>query len=203
MDIRTFWENRVKQNLDKIFIYYQDEEISYALTDARINQRGNTFFKLGVNKGDRVLMLPNTPEFIYSWFGLAKIGAAMVPINTSFKATEAQYVVNHSEAVGLVVNNGYLDVALQIRNSCPHLKWLACTEAGTLPDGIIEFEKLAATMPDKLEKVDLKDDDLAAIIYTSGTTGFPKERFTCTRASRSLAKPLSSAPGLSPMTASW
>ncbi len=122
-------------------------------------------------------MLPNTPEFIYSWFGLAKIGAAMVPINTSFKATEAQYVVNHSEAVGLVVNNGYLDVALQIRNNCPHLKWLACTEADPSkegPEDIIPFEKLTAGMSRTLEKVDLKDDDLAAIIYTSGTTGFPK-----------------------------
>ena len=42
MDLRTFWENR-GQNPDKIFIYYQDEEISYAQTDARINQRGNAF----------------------------------------------------------------------------------------------------------------------------------------------------------------
>ncbi len=175
MDLRTFWENRVGQNPDKVFIYFENEEISYALTDARINQRGNAFLKLGVEKGDRVcLMLPNTPEFIYSWFGLAKIGAAMVPINTSFKAAEAQYVVNHSEAVGLIVNKTYLDVALKIKNDCPHLEWIACTEAAELPEGVIRFENLAGGMPDNLNKVALKDEDLVAIIYTSGTTGFPK-----------------------------
>jgi crotonobetaine/carnitine-CoA ligase len=175
LDLRRFWEGRVKQNPEKVFIYYQGDEITYASTDVRINQRGNAFLKLGVKKGDRVcLMLPNTPEFIYSWFGLAKIGAAMVPINTSFKATEAQYVVNHSEAIGLIVNNAFLDVALKIKNGCPNLKWIAVTESETPPEGIIHLEKLAAGMSSRLKRFALKDEDIAAIIYTSGTTGFPK-----------------------------
>lgn len=175
MDMRKFWEDRVGRKPDKIFIYYQEEEISYARTDDFVNRHGNAFLKLGVNKGDRVaLMLPNTPEFIYSWFGLAKIGAAMVPINTSFKAAELQYVVNHSEAVGLVVNNAYLDTAFKIKNDCPKLKWIAVTESSEAPDGVLSFEKLAGGMSAQLPKVELRDEDLVAVIYTSGTTGFPK-----------------------------
>ena len=43
----------------------------------------------------------------------------MVPINTSFQGAEVQYVVNHSEAVGCIVNNAYLDVALETRRTAP------------------------------------------------------------------------------------
>ncbi len=175
MNLRTFWETRVNNNPDKTFLYYQDEKVSYAEFDAGVNRAANGLIESGVKKGDRVcLMLPNIPQFLYSWFGLSKMGGVMVPVNTQFKATEAQYVVNHSEAVGLIVHRDYLPVALDIRKDCPHLKWIACVDGDELPQGIIPYDQIFTTMPKKLKRIRLGDDDLAAVIYTSGTTGFPK-----------------------------
>lgn len=175
MNLRTFWETKVRKNPEKTFLYYKDEKVSYSEFDARVNQAANGFLETGVKGGDRVcLMLPNIPQFLYSWFGLCKIAAVMVPVNTCFKANEAQYVINHSEAVGLVVYKDYLQIALEIRKDCPHLKWIACVDGSELPKEIISYGQLSSSMPTELNNIYLKDDDLAAVIYTSGTTGFPK-----------------------------
>ena len=45
------------------------------------NRCAHSFKKLGIVKNDKVsFMLPNSPEFIFLWFGSAKIGAVEVPI---------------------------------------------------------------------------------------------------------------------------
>lgn len=175
MDLRTFWESKVQKNPDKVFLHYEGEEISYSEFDSRINQAANAFVEMGIGKEDRVcLMLPNIPEFLYSWFGLCKIGAVMVPVNTAFKVNETQYIVNHSEATGLIVSEDYLPIAFEIQRDCPYLKWIACTGAGEVPKGAIPYDQLFASMPKDLKGFHLKDEDLALVIYTSGTTGFPK-----------------------------
>ncbi len=177
MNLRTYWEAKAQRNPSKIFLYHDDEKIPYSELDRKINQVGNGLIELGVTKGDRIcLMLPNIPEFLYCWFGLLKTGGVLVPINTNFKANEAQYVVNHSEATGLVVSAEHLQLALQVQKDCPHLKWIACVglEENQLPRQVIPFQQLLSNMPTELKEFDLKEDDLACVIYTSGTTGFPK-----------------------------
>jgi acyl-CoA synthetase (AMP-forming)/AMP-acid ligase II len=105
MNLRDFIESRVEKNPSKPFLYFEEEVTSYEDFNQKINQAANGFLGMGVKKGDRVcLMLSNRPEFLYGWFGLAKIGAVMVPINTNFKESEAGYIAHHSEAVGMVVD---------------------------------------------------------------------------------------------------
>ncbi|MFH0847057.1 MAG: AMP-binding protein [Chloroflexota bacterium] len=175
MNIRAFWESRVAEHPDKTFIYYKDEKVSYLDFERRVNRVANVFLRLGVKKGDRVsLMLSNSPEFLYSWFALAKIGAVMVPVNNRFKVNEARYIVSHSESTGLVVHSDYLEIATALKESCPSLKWLVCVDGKKMPTGVMAFDELVRDMPDNLKGFELDDDDLAAVIYTSGTTGFPK-----------------------------
>src|SRR4030042_732151 len=109
MNLRDFIESRVERNPSKPFLYFEEEVTSYEAFDQKINQAANGLLGMGVKKGDRVcLMLSNRPEFLYGWFGLAKIGAVMVPINTNFKESEAGYIAHHSEEVGLVVDGNVL-----------------------------------------------------------------------------------------------
>ncbi len=87
--------------------------VSYEAFDQKINRVANWFLELGVKKEDRVcFILSNRPEFLYAWFGLA--GAVMAPINTGFKESEAGYIANHSEAVGLIVDDEFLPTARAI-----------------------------------------------------------------------------------------
>jgi len=175
MNLRAFWEAAVRKNPGKVFLYYGDEKITYSGFDAKANQAANAFLQMNITKGERVcLMLPNIPEFLYSWFALAKIGGAMVPINNRFKASEAQYIVNHSEAKGLVVHQEYMDVAVEVKKNAPHLEWIVAVDGGGLPGGVVSYEELTSSMPVSVRNIPLSDEDLAAVIYTSGTTGFPK-----------------------------
>jgi len=129
-NLRTYWEGKVRKNPSKVFLYHDDEVISYEEFDQRVNHAANALLDLGTKKGDRVcLILPNTPDFLYCWFGLNKIGGVSAPVNINFKANEAQYILNHCEAVGLVTSKQHLEVALRIQKDCPHLKWISCVGA--------------------------------------------------------------------------
>jgi len=174
MNLREFMESKVEKNWKKPFLFFEKEVISYGDFDRQINQAANGFRELGVRKGDRVaLMLSNRPEFLYSWFGLAKIGAVMVPVNTGFKDQEAGYIINHSEAVGLIADAEFLSVAQAMKKSILSLKWIACADPVS-PREAVSLPNLLRSMSALLPSISLKDDDMAQIIYTSGTTGFPK-----------------------------
>lgn len=174
-DIRTFWESKVKKNPNKVYLYFANAQLTYSEVDARINQVANGLVEMGVKKGDKVsFMLRNVPEFLYTWFGLAKIGGVMVPVNIGFKAQETQYVVNHSEAIGLIASQETIQTVLDIKRDCPHLKWMASLDEEGLPQGVIPYSQLSRGMPKKLKDFGVRDTDPASIIYTSGTTGFPK-----------------------------
>lgn len=66
---------------------------SYLELNQEINRTANLFYTLGIRKGDKVaLHLDNCPEFIFCWFGLAKIGAIMVPINARLLCEESAWI---------------------------------------------------------------------------------------------------------------
>ena len=63
-----------------------------------------SFLDLGIEKGDHVaLHLHSSPEFLMCLFGLAKIGAVAVPINEQYLADEAEYILENSDAICVVV----------------------------------------------------------------------------------------------------
>ena len=57
------------------------------------------------------------PEFLYTWLGLSKIGAIVVPINASFKENEAQYILSHSEAVAVVAGSHLISIVEAVKRS--------------------------------------------------------------------------------------
>ena len=104
-NVRQLLESRVRQHPNKAFLIFEDQIISYADFDTTVNRVASGFLRLGISAGDRVcVMLSNCPEFLYAWFGLMKIGAILVPINSAFRRTETQYIAQHAEATAIVVD---------------------------------------------------------------------------------------------------
>lgn len=69
---------------NKEYLYTSSKALTYQNLYERVNALAFSFNLLGVTKGDRVaLYLRNKPEFLYTWLALNRIGAIMVPINTS------------------------------------------------------------------------------------------------------------------------
>ena len=59
---------------DKVAVYYRDEQYTYADIERLTNRCGNALRSLGVEMEDRVLLvLPDSIEFVASWFAIAKI----------------------------------------------------------------------------------------------------------------------------------
>src|SRR5215471_12974518 len=66
---------------------------------------------LGIRKGERVaLWSTNLPEWVVLFFGLAKIGAVMVTVNTLLRRHEVEYLLSQSEACTLILSKGFRDV---------------------------------------------------------------------------------------------
>lgn len=175
MNIRELIETTARENAKKSFLYFADQEVSYEEFDRNINRAANAFLDLGIKKGDRIcFFLPNSPEFIYGWLGLSKIGAVLVPINTNYRTEEAKYIINHSEATTILVHSSLNDVVDKIRPETPLLKNFLYLGEDIHNRDYIDFKDALDSSSTGLIPVDISEEDICEIMYTSGTTGSSK-----------------------------
>ena len=174
MNIRELLEERVNSDPEKVYLYFQEQEISYRDFDKQVNKTANGLLRLGIQRGDHfAIMLPNCPQFLYAWFGLNKIGAVEVPVNLNLKGPEVQYILSHSESKGVFVHTDYLPVLEDIQAELPDLKHMIAI-GGEAPAGTMAYQDWTADASEELQPVSISEDEPAVIIYTSGTTGRPK-----------------------------
>ncbi len=172
MNIRELIEAQARKKLDKVFLYFGNEEITYKAFNENINRAANVFLDLGVKKGDRVcFFLLNCPEFLYGWLGLAKIGAVLVPINTNYRTEECKYIVNHCEAKIILVHESLRKVVDAIRPETESLETFLTIGDAERECGYASFEEALRGASAELMATDVEEDDLCEIMYTSGTTG--------------------------------
>ena len=139
---------------------------------------------LGVAKGDRVAILGfNRPEWAIFDHAAMMIGAVPAGIYTTCSSEEVHYIVQHSDArVVLVENELQLAKVVARRQELPNLEVIV-TMRGAEPapqPGLLSWAQLgaraAAIGEVELDRrlAQLAPPDLATLIYTSGTTGPPK-----------------------------
>jgi benzoate-CoA ligase len=150
-----------------------DESVTYAQVAERSNRVGNGLRSLGVRREERVLLLLlDTPAFVYSFFGAQKIGAVPIPTNTLLKSQDYLYMLNDSRATVAIVSEPLLPQLAPIpRDELPYLQHLVIDGRPTA--SAIGFDQLHAAAP-ALDPEPTSKDDAAFWLYSSGTTGFPK-----------------------------
>jgi carnitine-CoA ligase len=173
-------EDRVKRNRDKIFLRFKDQNFSYEEINRFSNRCAHAFQNLGIMKGDKVsIMLPNCPEFLYIWFGLAKIGAVEVPVNTSYKGEFLRHIVDQSDSKIFVIAEEFLDRLRLIENSLNKLEkvvvfgTLQRQKKGEFKIPMMRFDEFFDSSDVPVDVV-VHPWDPISIIYTSGTTGLSK-----------------------------
>ncbi|MBI1746884.1 MAG: long-chain fatty acid--CoA ligase [Acidobacteria bacterium] len=149
---------------------------------------------LGVKPGETVAMISNNrPEFAYTDLGILSAGGITVAIYTSSTPRDIAYIINHSEARWLVVDNE--EHWEKIRPLLPDLPKLEKIILMDMPYGfsaanIMSFAAVSALgerldEPARLaweaDRRSIQPEDTLAIIYTSGTTGPPKGVMTAHR----------------------
>ena len=158
---------------DRTAILCGDESITYARVAERSNRLANGLRSLGVRREDRVvLLLLDTPAFVYSFFGAQKIGAVPIPTNTLLKSQDYQYMLNDSRARVAIVSEALLPQLAAIpRNELPYLEQVVI--GGAASGDMRGIDQLLTASP-SLEMANTSKDDAAFWLYSSGTTGFPK-----------------------------
>src|SRR5919109_306035 len=151
-------------------------EVSWGDADERVRELANGLLARGIRKGDAVgILAQNSLEWALMDFALACVGAVSVPIYSSSAPADVRYLLEHSDAVGVVC--GDADQLAKVEEHREELR--ALTHVLTFDDLAAlaaDGRDHAAEAPDSLAEASaaVTEDDLYTIIYTSGTTGPPK-----------------------------
>jgi acyl-CoA synthetase (AMP-forming)/AMP-acid ligase II len=121
----------------------------------------------GVRAGDRVaIMLPNVVQWPIAWLAILKAGGVAVPINSSYRRADLEFVLRDSGARVMFTDAEHAPLVDEVRAANGDLADVRIVDA-------VSRDELAQYPADR-PGVDISGDTLANLQYTSGTTGFPK-----------------------------
>lgn len=163
---------------ENVAIVFKDANLTYRELDALTNSFANALLAQGISKGQKVgLFMTNRPEYIISWFAIARISAVISPLNPSYKEREVAYQLGNCEAVAVVVQQELLPLLEAVRAELPSLKLVVIVGSHELPGASDRrtFTSLLRDHPPNVsEQAEIGWEEVVALPYSSGTTGQPK-----------------------------
>ncbi len=95
-----------------------DEQISYGELGTRIGCVASSLRELGVQPGDRLaLLMPNSVEYLVSYYALIKLGAVAVPLNPLLREPEVRYIMEDCQASGLIFHQEFASIVEALRSN--------------------------------------------------------------------------------------
>jgi acyl-CoA synthetase (AMP-forming)/AMP-acid ligase II len=171
MNLPDLLAHQARKFPEKEAIVTPTDRISYADWHITVNKLADSLQKLGIEKGDKVVLhMPNTKEFMYTYFAVQRLGALIVPINAKLVQNEVTYILDHSDAKMFVTHEMLFEGVRNLEKADD----LNLVKTGEAIDGWLSLEDLIAEGSSNEIACDLTEDDEASILYTSGTTGDPK-----------------------------
>ncbi|MEW6410822.1 MAG: long-chain fatty acid--CoA ligase [Nitrospirota bacterium] len=151
--------NAAIQHSRRTALIFDGKKLKYKEILTLIERFSSVILTLGITSGDRVaLLLRNSSDYIISYFGILRIGAIAVPLNTMLTGEEVSYIIRDCGAKLVITSSDLSGIVSGIKDI-------------RVMD-IAEILRRRAGMPSSIPSP--LADDTAVIIYTSGTTGFPK-----------------------------
>jgi long-chain acyl-CoA synthetase len=147
------------------------QEVGWAEAADAVDELANGLLARGIERGDAFGLLARTTlEWALFDFALALVGAVGAPIYASSSPRDVRYLLEHSDAVGVLAEDDEQRAKLD-ETALRHVLTFADLDALRA-----EGREFAASHPDALAEraASIGEDDLFTFIYTSGTTGPPK-----------------------------
>jgi crotonobetaine/carnitine-CoA ligase len=167
----------------KSYLYFENEHYSYNLINDQAARIAAFLQQHGMSEGKVVgLLLPNLPVYLSAFFATQRIGATVVPINTSLK----------DDGLAYILNNAGVSLLFTVASALPELERVLDRLENPLQLVIVpetrneppvadqpdqhrySLKTVLATPPQAQPVHDVKPDTPSMLMYTSGTTGYPK-----------------------------
>ena len=173
-------QETVEKVPDHIAIKFYTKEIRYKELWSFSSMFAASLQQTGIQKGDRVaIMLPNCPQYIISYYGILKAGAAVTQVNPMYLEKELLYILNDAAAKAIVVFEPLYPRIKAIADRTMLEKIIVVSfepEKSTLQGEDELFEQFIgngigrAILPVEIDPL----EDVAVLQYTGGTTGVSK-----------------------------
>lgn len=178
-NVTRFLQRHALEQPSRVALKFEDRNYTYAEAEAETDRLARAFRDLGVRQGDAVcLIMPNCPEFVFTWFALARLGAITVPVNGEFTENRLARLINTVSAEIVVLDSRYdhtlagaLDQVSRVHTIIrrgPH------SELAPASDRMIAFDEVQPVAPDPAPVAIVAPHDPFMLVFTSGSTGEAK-----------------------------
>ena len=182
---------------DQTATVYFDKGMTYGELDKAVDRFASALSALEVKKGDKVaIFLPNTPQFVISYYGALRIGAIETAISPLYREREVEHQLRDSQAKTIVILDALYPILDKVLSATKVKNIIVTNLKDYMPSGtallgslfrkipsykvekkpgVFNFKELLAKHEEKPPQVEINpEEDLAALQYTGGTTGIAK-----------------------------
>lgn len=163
---------------DRVAIIHSAERLTFGELHESARRVANGLIGLGLGKGDVVaIQMPNLPEFLIAYLGVALMGGVLSPLHMPYRAGEMAPLVAHGGARAIIcgVPTDTYDCRAEmrrIRDKVPGLEFIIGLGAADDSD-IVSFDTLLAAAANPIADPPTAED-WVIINFTSGTSAAPK-----------------------------
>jgi acyl-coenzyme A synthetase/AMP-(fatty) acid ligase len=166
--------HNLPERSQKIALYSAERSITFQEALDEANQVGNALKNMGVRFGDCVgILAPDSAEWVTTFFGIAKIGAIALGMNTLLKPDEYDYILRDSRARLVVVHESLLSAIEPVLDRHTTLKQVVVIGKPERSQDV-SFRAWIQDASMQLDAEPTHRDDFCSLHYSSGTTGPPK-----------------------------